>query len=116
MPHDNTRASATSWHSAKRRARDQKYNTKVEVPKAFVAGVPPEFERSLLSLPNGAKAVYRDQEPTDSFQIREFDDHYTIEMDRHNPETGNAVAHAVQDAPAYTAVGLAVLGGAALFS
>lgn len=112
---DSTRTSAYSWSEAKCRARNEKYSTKIEVPKTAVYGVPSEFEQSALSLLNGANAVYRDQRPTDSFQIREFDTKYTIEMDRHNPETGNAVAHAVQDATAYTAVGVAVLG-AALFS
>lgn len=45
----------------------------------------------------------------------EFDTQYTIEMDRHNSETGNTVVHAVQDATTYIAVGVTALG-AALFS
>ena len=98
-----------------RRARNQKYGTKIEVPKTAVHGIPPGFEQSALSIPKGAIAVYRDQQPTDSFQIREFESKYTIEMDEHNPETGNAAAHAVYDATEYTAIAAVVLG-ATLFS
>ena len=97
-----------------RRAREQRYNTKVTVPKTAVVGIPSEFEQSALSIPGRANAVYRVQKPTDSFQIREYDDKYTIEMDRHNPEAGNPVAHAVTDAPGYTAAGLVALGAAFL--
>ncbi|UHQ98026.1 hypothetical protein HYG81_20615 (plasmid) [Natrinema zhouii] len=95
-----------------RRAAEQKYGTKIEVPMTAVIGVPANFELSKRSLPNGANAVYRDQRKTNSYQIRAFDDHYTIEMDQHNPETGNAVAHAGFDAPKYTAAGLAIVGAA----
>jgi len=68
-----------------------------------------------LSIEAGAEAVYRDQRETDSFQIREYEDKWTIELDRHNPETGNAIAHAVYDATKYTvaavvAVGAVVIG------
>lgn len=100
-----------------RRARNQKYNTKIDVPKAAVGGIPPEFDRSPppYSIKKNAIAVYRDQQPTDSFQIREYETKYTIEMDQHNPETGNPVAHAVHDATAYTAVAAVALG-ATLFS
>lgn len=70
--------------------------------------LPPGFERSRLSIRGPANAVYRDQRKTDSFQIREYDNKWTIELDRHNPETGNAVAHAITDAPGYTLAALAV--------
>lgn len=109
------RPTAASWPQAKRMARNREYNTKIEVPKRPVLGIPPEFERSVLSIPGLARAVYRDQQAKNSFQIREFDEKYTIELDRHNPEKGNAVAHAVYDAPVYTAgaivLGAALLGG-----
>lgn len=97
-----------------RLAREQKYGTKIKLPKGFAGPLPRRFERSSLSLPNGATAVYRDQQARDSFQVREHDDHYTVEMDRHNPEQGNAVAHAVYDAPMYTAIGIMAAG--AIFS
>jgi hypothetical protein len=56
--------------------------------------------------------VYRDQQETDSFQIREYEDEWTIELDHHNPEAGNAAAHAVRDAPKYTIVALGLAGAA----
>ncbi|WP_455448215.1 hypothetical protein [Natrinema thermotolerans] len=112
MSHDSTRTCAASWHEALRLAREQRYSTKIKLPQKLAGPLPRRFERSGLSIPNGATAVYRDQQAEDSFQVREFDDHYTVEMDRHNPEKGNAVAHAVYDATAYTAIGLAVAAAA----
>ncbi|WP_436348805.1 hypothetical protein [Natronorubrum sp. FCH18a] len=104
---------AHSWGDAKRLAREQKYKTKIKLSKQNAPFLPSEFEPSSLSIPGSANEVYRDQNPTDSFQIREYDDHWTIEMDQHNPETGKMVAHAVQDAPSYTLAALVV--GAAIF-
>ncbi|UVE50080.1 hypothetical protein KU306_14400 [Haloferax larsenii] len=105
---------AYSWNSAFRKAR-QEYNTKIKIPKAFAGGVPSQFTESPMSLPLGANEVYRDQRPTSSLQIREYDDHYTVEMDKHNPDEGSAVKHALTDALPYTALavglGFAVFGG-----
>lgn len=99
----NNQDQAYSWSQAKRLARQRGYGEKVKVSKHSEPSLPPEFERSTLSIPAGARAVYRDQRAKESFQIREFDGHWTIELDHHNPDKGNAVAHAVQDAPLYTA-------------
>jgi hypothetical protein len=105
---------AYTWNLAFQSAR-KKYGKKIRVPKSAVSGVPARFSQSILSLEMGANRVYRDQQATDSFQIREYDGYYTVQLDRHNPEEGNAVAHAVTDALPYTAVavglGAAVLGG-----
>jgi len=93
----------------------QREEQKIKVPKTFVNGVPAQFTESALSLHLGANKVYRDQQPTNSFQIREFNDHYTVQLDRHNPEEGSAVAHAVTDALPYTvmiaSLGVAFYGG-----
>lgn len=104
--------SAYSWREAKRLAREQGYGEKIELPKRSSPVLPPEFEQSRLSIRGSANAVYRDQRKTDSYQVREYDNKWTIELDRHNPETGNAVAHAITDAPGYT---LALVIGAAVF-
>lgn len=93
-----------------RLTRKQKYGTKIELPKGFAGPMPQRFEQSTLSILNRTTAVYRDQQARDSFQVREHDHHYTVEMDRHNPEEGNPVAHAVYDAPVYTAAGLTIVG------
>lgn len=108
----NSGTHAGSWAQAKRLAREQGYGTKITVPKAKEPTLPLEFEQSLLSIPGGANAVYRDQRKTDSFQIREYNDHWTIELDKHNPEEGNPLAHAVQDAPKYTLAAVAIVGAA----
>lgn len=105
---------AHTWNTAFHKA-EQEYGQKIKIPKASVGPVPSRFTESPMSLHLGANQVYRDQRATDSLQIREYDDYYTVEMDRHNPDDGNAIKHAVTDAFAYTAVALGVgammLGG-----
>lgn len=100
---------AHTWAQAKRLS-EQEYGKKIKIPKTSEPRLPPEFEQSTLSINGGANAVYRDQQATDSFQIREYGDYWTIELDRHNPEQGNAVAHAFLDAPKYTLSALAAVG------
>ena len=105
---------ANSWNSAFHMAQ-QEYGKKVKISKVAAGRLPPQFTESPMSLPMGANEVYRDQRATDSFQIREYDDYYTVQMDRHNPDDGNAVKHAVTDALPYTlaavGIGAMVLGG-----
>lgn len=110
MPSQNQKLRAHSWPEAKRLANKHRYGTKVVVPKWSVGGLPREFEPSALSIRIQANAVYRDQRALDSFQIREFDDHWTIEMDQYNPEEGYAIQHAVADAPLYTLAATTVIG------
>lgn len=110
----NYQDSAHSWSQAKRLARQRGYGEKVKVLKTSEPFLPPEFQESILAIPAGASAVYRDQNVRDSFQIREFDDYWTIELDHHNPDKGNAIAHAVIDAPLYSAsavIAATYLGG-----
>lgn len=109
----NYRPQAYSWSHAKRLARELGPNKKVELAKNQAPVLPPEFKRSLLSIPGTAKAVYRDVRKTNSFQVREYENKWTIELDRHNPDTGNAIAHALVDAPVYT-LGAALLVAGAL--
>ena len=112
IPEPNDGAHAHSWTEAKRLSQERGYGEKIIVPKASEHMLPPGFERSYLSIEAGAEAVYRDQQETDSFQIREYEEKWTIELDRHNPETGNAVAHAVCDATKYTATAVVAVGAA----
>ena len=90
-----------SWRGAFR-AAGEAYGKTVTVPKAAVGPLPSRFEPSPLSLSLGANAVYRDDRPTDSFQVRAYEDRYTVQLDRHNPDDGSAVRHAFTDAAAYT--------------
>lgn len=112
LTNPNTMEETHSWNSAFRMAEEE-YGRKIKLSKAVAGPIPPQFTDSPMSLPMGANQVYRDQQATDSFQIREYDDHYTVQMDRHNPDDGNALAHAVTDAAAYTAV--ATIGAVAIF-
>ena len=103
-----------SWNAAFRAAR-QEYGKKVKIPKWAAGPLPPQFTESPLSLDMGANKVYRDQQATDSLQVREYDKHYTVQLDRHNPDDGSAAKHAVTDALPYTlavvGIGAAVWGG-----
>lgn len=66
-------------------------------------GVPPPtewgfgLEPSALSFPLGADTVYRDDRATDSIQVREYDDRYTVQLDHANPEQGRLIEHLLRD-------------------
>lgn len=101
---------AVNWSEAERLAK-RKPDTEIRLPKARVVGLPQKYERSYRSLPKGAKVVYRSPGPGQHFQVREYDDHWTVDFDRYHPKH-NPVQHALKDSPQETA--LAVLAGAAL--
>lgn len=98
---------AASWSSARRRARDLCYNTEVEVSKLAEASPPPDMDlresRFPFSVAKGARAVYREDTRGEHFHIREYDDRWTIELDRSNPHY-EPVTHALTDASEYTAL------------
>lgn len=100
---------AYSWAEASRRVHDEEYGEKIELPKEYAAELPRRFESSDRSIRGQANAVYRDQQKTDSIQVREYDDKWVLEVDRHNPETGKPLAHVIEDAPEY-ALGAFVVG------
>lgn len=112
IPESNDGDYAHTWAEAERLARKQGHGQKITVPKTSEPTLPPRFKRSYRSINAGAEAVYRDQRKIDSFQIRDYGDKWTIELDHHNPETGNALAHVVYDAPKYTLAAVAVVGAA----
>ncbi len=103
------------------RTRVLRYDEVVKISKADLPDVPSGFHLSWLSLPLRAKRVYRDNRRTDSLQLREYDDYWTIQRDRFNPETGlkEFVLHALTDARHITAFGVlgcaGILGFLALF-
>lgn len=102
-----------SWNYYLNQARRAVYGEKVSVPKEDVLGFPRGFEGCSLSLDLGAKTVYREEKATDTLQLREYEDRYTIQKDQYHPEE-HPVAHAVVDATEYTA--LAAVGIGALLS
>lgn len=92
-----------------REARNRGYGETVTRVKTGRFLPPPGFEESSppQSLPLGAQAVYREDRPTDSIQIRVYDDKVTYQLDRFNPEY-HPIRHAAFDATAYTALAIAV--------
>lgn len=86
MPDDDT---ASTWSVAFTRARDPGWDDVITVPKA----AEPELPETLavrqsplpFSLPRGAETVYRQDEPGEHYQIREYDDRWTVDYDRYNP-------------------------------
>lgn len=89
------------------------YGEKVSRPKHGPFIPPPGFEESPFpfSIPDCAQTVYRADRPTDSIQIRVYENRVTYQLDRYNPHY-HPVQHAVYDAPGYTFLALAA--GAAL--
>lgn len=92
-------------------AHDQEYGETIkrEIQGEFSA--PENFEESALSISKGAETVYREDTPTDSVQIRVYEDKITLQRDRYNPEY-HPIKHATHDAPGYTL--LAAAGGLGL--
>ena len=78
------------------------YGKKVKMPRP--GRIPAEFEQSSLSISAGAEKVYREDRGRDSLQLRIYDGHATVELDRFNPEY-YPVKHAIQDATKYTVAG-----------
>lgn len=97
-----------NWNTYLNQARSAEYGEKIAVPKDAVFGVPRGFEESALSFPNGATKVYREARETDTLQLREYEDRYTLQKDRYHPQE-YPVRHAVHDATKYTALGVAAL-------
>ena len=82
----------------------------MEVPKSAVpSSVPKNFKQSDLSLHLGAQKVYREERATDSVQLRVYEDKYTLQLDRYNPQY-YPIKHAVYDATEYTAAALFASG------
>lgn len=80
------------------------HGRKVRIEKADMPFLPPEFSESSLSLKLGARRVFRDESRRDSLQLREYDGHWTLELDHFNPEKGPVefAGHAFADALAVT--------------
>lgn len=99
-----------SWNVYFRDVRGKDYGDKIKVPKSKVGPIPSNFESSVLSIKAGAEEVYREKKAKDSIQIREYENHYTLQLDKYNPQH-HPLAHAVVDATGYT---LAATAGAVI--
>ncbi len=90
-----------SWRAYFRNIRQRSYGEKIDVPKSKVGQLPSNFEVSALSIKNGAQEVYREKKAKDSIQIREYENYYTLQLDRYNPQY-HPIGHALVDATGYT--------------
>lgn len=106
MPGNSIEASTLA--EAERLAR-QNPDTKIKV-RHPPAQPPNRYERSRFphSIPEGANAVYRTSGPKEHFQLRVYDDYWTVDFDEYHPEH-YPVQHAVVDSPKYTAMGALIV-------
>lgn len=107
----STDDTAHSWQLAFAKARELGYSAEISVPKRAERSLPRNMNIRKspppFSLPKGAKAVYREDQRGDHFQIREYEDHWTVDLDRFNPHYAPA-RHAMADATQYTALAAGV--------
>lgn len=100
---------AATIQEAERLARENpKDKIKIEHPPLLI---PERYEKSTLSINEGANEVYRTPGPKEHFQLRIHDDHWTVDHDNYHPQH-YPVKHAVYDSPKYTAAGAVVALGA----
>lgn len=112
---------ATSWTEAATLVRQLGDGTTARLPKADAPSLPDDLPLRRSNVPwsvhRGAVTVFREDVPGPHLQVREYGDHWLVELDRHNPHYRPARHVAVDtrsyawDAlthPGWTAVGLAL--------
>jgi hypothetical protein len=81
--------SAATWADAVFLLRQLGPGTKVEVSKADEPSLPTDLDLRRSNVPwsvhKGARAVYREDTPGEHVQLREYPDHWALELDQHNP-------------------------------
>lgn len=91
---------APTWSEAFERVRDPGYGDEIVVPRAAEPELPATMalRRSPppLSLRRGATAVYRQDERGEHYQIREYERHWTVSFQDHNPHYA-PVRHLLSD-------------------
>jgi hypothetical protein len=93
-----------SWPAALAVARYALPDGEVTVPKwaePALPDIPLRRANVPFSVHKGAWRVYREDERGTHVQIREYADHWTVELDRHNPRY-RPVRHLAVDTPEYT--------------
>ena len=84
-----TERCATAWSAAFEKARDPGFADEITVPRDAESDLPAtmSLRRSpaRLSLSDGARAVYRQDVPGEHYCIREYEDHWTVTFQQHNP-------------------------------
>lgn len=100
---------AVSWSEAERLAKHHHPDSEVRLPKSAEPTLPPKYEPSPLSVPKGALSTYRGPGPGEHFQVREYDDYWTVDYDEFHPQH-SPTKHAILEAPMYTALAIGVVG------
>lgn len=94
-----------SWEGALAIVRYVRPDAKVMVPKqaepALPEGVAVRRSNVPWSIHKGARRVYRENRPGTHVQIREYDDHWTVERDQFNPRY-RPVEHLLADTQEYS--------------
>lgn len=94
-----------SWETALTIVRHLLPGAEVSVPKEAEPLLPATVSLRRSNVPwsihKGARTVYRENRPGDHVQIREYADHWTIQLDHYNPHY-RPVRHVAIDTPEYT--------------
>ena len=94
-----------SWETALAIVRYVLPDAEVTVPKRAEPLLPEDLPLRRSNVPwsihKGARRVYREDRPGAHVQIREYDDHWTVQRDRYNPHY-RPVRHVALDTPVYT--------------
>ena len=94
-----------SWETAQAIVRYVLPDAEVTVPKRAEPLLPDDLPLRRSNVPwsihKGARRVYREDRPGSHVQIREYDDHWTVQRDRYNPHY-RPVRHVALDTPVYT--------------
>lgn len=97
-----------TWREYEEQVRSLPPTTNIELPKQV--DVPPHFFESRLASDKGAKTSYRENRPQNSLHLREYDDQYTVHVDRFNPHH-HPIRHAVYDAAKECVTAAAAVAG-----
>lgn len=117
----DTDRSAPTWSEAFERARDPGYGDEIVVPRAAEPALPEtmSLRRSPppMSLRKGATTVYRQDERGEHYQIREYEDHWTVAFQSHNPHAA-PLQHLLTDVNVWRALttGLGLRGNLSVSS
>ncbi len=87
---------SSGWKKYITQVRKLPYNTFLRVPKDAVDGLPENCAESHMAFKKGAEKTFRENVPVDSLHIREYADHYTLEVDHYNPHY-NLLKHCITD-------------------
>lgn len=70
----------------------------LKIPREKNMNFPPDVHEASLGISKGCLRQYRDEKPSNSLHIHEFEDYFLAHVDRFNPEH-HPVAHGIVDTP-----------------